>query len=321
MKEENPFSKIEDRNSESVGTEIMSFRRLSFLEKMGVISSLIMGMSVLVVASISLVIDFGRLNIVNIIADLILVIMGTTSLYFIYGIYRKKVIVETLLDTAFQEGIYNRLKPLINNISNSRVDADVMLDRMSSMDIKIENILKGQISKVNDLDKYEGRDTDKYVETVMQRQVTIGTSLGFIFKSIFMLIITMATFMFLVNFNLGSLTPFVTLSIFVLWWVFITNEYSLWKNTYTWLFISFPIAIIPVSVMILGNLVNYNILMAILYVTIGIYTVIYYMWAIYTTTGVIPFIRKREYNDDKKFFLSQQKGMLGDILTEVKKKS
>lgn len=320
MKTGNPLSKIADRDSESIGADIVSFQRLSFFEKIGIVSSLIMAAGVLIVSGFSFIIDFGKLNMVNILIDLILIIGSLTSLYFMFGIYRRKVIIETLIDTAFQEGVYNRLKPLIENIANSRIDADIILDRMSNMDIKIENILKGNILK---RDESEVKYVEKYIETEMHRPVMIGTPLGFIIKSIFMIIITMAIFMFLVNFNLGRLTPFVTLSIFILWWVFITNEYSLWKNTSAWLIVFFPIAIVPVSVMILGNLVNYNILMAVLYASISIYTFVYYLWTIYTTTGAIPFVKRRMddvTNGEEKFFLSQQKGMLRDMWTGIKKR-
>lgn len=316
MKTENPLSKIVDRDSESIGAYIVSFQRLSFFEKIGVISSLIMAVGILIISGFSFIIDFGKLNIVNILIDIILIIGSLASLYFVSSIYKRKVVVETLIDTAFQEGVYNRLRPLIENIANSRIDADIILDRMSNIDLKIENILKGQSMKRDDT---EVRDVEKYIDTEMQRPVMIGTPLGFIFKSIFMIIITMAIFMFLVNFNLGRLTPFVTLSIFILWWIFITNEYSLWKNTSAWLIVFFPIMIVPVSVMILGNLVNYNILMAVLYASIGIYAFVYYLWAIYKTTGVLPFVRRR-IDDDEKFFSSQQKGMLKDMWIEIKKR-
>ena len=316
MKTDSPLSKIVDRESESIGTDIVSFQRLSFFEKMGIISSLIMAIGILIVSGFSFIIDFGKLNSVNILIDLILIIMSLTSLYFMFGIYRRKVIVESLIDTAFQEGVYNRLKPLIENIAHSKVDADIILDRMSNIDIKIENILKEQSLK---RDESEVKDMEKLIETEMQRPIMIGTPLGFIFKSIFMIIITMAIFMFLVNFNIGRLTPFVTLLIFMLWWVFITNEYSLWKNTSAWLLVFFPIAIIPVSVMILGNLVNYNILMAVLYMSIGIYVFVYYIWAVYKTTGALPFVRRR-IDDNEKFFSSQQKGMLRDMWTDIKKR-
>ncbi len=319
MKTENPLSKIADKDSESIGSDIISFQRLSFFEKLGIVSSLIMATGVLIISGFSFIIDFGKLNMVNILIDLALIIGSLTSLYFIFGIYRRKVIVESLIDTAFQEGVYSRLKPLIENIANSRVDADIILDRMSNMDLKIENILKGNILK---RDESEVRDMEKYMDTELQRPVMIGTSLGFIFKSIFMVIITMAIFMFLVNFNLGRLTPFVTLIIFVLWWIFITNEYSLWQNASSWLLVFFPIAIIPVSVMILGNLVNYNILMAILYASIGIYAFVYYLWAIYKTTGALPFIKRRidDMNGEGKFFSAQQKGMVRDMWAEIKKR-
>jgi hypothetical protein len=140
-------------------------------------------------------------------------------------------------------------------------------------------------------------------------------------KSIFMIIVTMAIFMFLVNFNLGNVTPYVSLSIFVLWWLFITNEYSLWKYTGAWSFAIFPIIVLPVTIIILANLVNYNVLMALLYLSLSFYIIIYYIWAIYVTTGSIPFLKPKLDEKSEKthgFFALQQKGLISEIFEEMK---
>lgn len=295
-----------------VDKDIASFQRLSIIEKIGLVSSLIMAIGLLIISGYSFIVDLG--NITGLIIDMIFIFMSISSLYFVYNLYRRKIVFETLIDTAFQKGVYNRLEPLIENIAQSHVDTDIILDRMSNIDLKVENVLKERKIEIERKEVYD-------LEKEFQRPVMVGTSLMFIVKCIFMIIITMAIFMFLVNFNLGNLTPLVSLLIFVLWWVFITNEYGLWKDNSAWLFVFIPTTIIPVSVMVLGNIINYNVLMAVLYALVGIYVFVYYVWAVYTTTGVFPFTmaRKLEPEPDKLSSV-QQKGILKDFLSEIKSK-
>lgn len=299
---ENPLKDTEE--------EIVSFQRLSFFEKIGMVNSMILAIGLLLISIYSIIVDLRNLD--RILIDFILIFMSMTSLYFIYNLYRKKIIVETLIDTAFQKGVYNRLESLIGNIAKSHIDADVILDRMSNIDLKVENILKEKGKGI------EGEEIHG-IEKELQRPVMIGTSLIFIIKCMFMIIITMAIFMFLVNFNIGRMTPLVTLSIFILWWIFITNEYDLWKDNSAWLFVFIPVTIVPISVMILGNVVNYNVLMAILYGGIGLYILIYYIWAVYTKTGVFPFSKRQKIEPESdKLFSLQQKGIVSDVLSEIK---
>jgi hypothetical protein len=117
--------------------------------------------------------------------------------------------------------------------------------------------------------------------------------------------------MFLLNFNLGGITPYAILLVFVLWWGFITNEYNLWRESSAWIMVFFPILVIPVAVMLLANLLNYNVLMATLYLSIGLYTFTYYVWAVYASTGSLPLIEtKKQEPNESGFFALQHKGML-----------
>lgn len=330
----NPLKEIDIDSDIDSDISAMSFQRLSFFEKIGLISSSIFAIGIIVISIFSFFVDFSKLEVTSIVFDIILLTMGLSSLYFIYGVYSKKVITEHLIDTAFQEGIYNRLRPLIDNIAQNHIDADIIIDRISDMDLKLQNILKEKSSATSiegdiDVDKTYG---EKYIELELKKPVTIGTSIQFIIKSIFMVVMTMAIFMFFVNFNIGNLTPFVSLSIYILWWIFITNEYNLWKEMSAWYIVFLPIIIVPVSIMVLGNLLNYNVLMAILYSSVGIYAFAYYIWAVYTTTGILPFTgadKRQTLRDptlrDTSLFSLQQKGVLelikdklGDNMKKIK---
>ena len=287
--------------------------QLSFLEKMGLVSVSIIFVGIAVLSVFSLIIDiFVKLNFFSILIDVFVLIMCMTAIYFVFNIIRKKIVTEALIDTAFQHGVYNRLQSLIGNIAQAQVGTDVVIDRIDHLDKKVENILKERRD-----DKYDGSVGKEF----LQEHISLGTSVKFVVKSIFMLIVTMAIFMFLVNFNLGNVTPYASLSIYVLWWLFITNEYSLWNYTGAWSFAIIPILIIPVTIIILANLMNYNVLMALLYLSLAIYIVVYYIWAIYVTTGSIPFLKPKPDKKSEKidgFFALQQKGMISEIFEEMK---
>lgn len=284
--------------------------QLSFFEKIGLASVLIVFIGITILSGFSLIIDiFIKLNFLSILIDILVMIICTAAIYFIFSIIRKKIVTDILIDTAFQHGVYEKLQPLIGNIAQAQVGTDVVIDRIATLDKKVENILKE-------------RKEEKYETTeFLQESISLGTSVKFVIKTIFMIVVTMAIFMFLVNFNLGRITPYASLSIFILWWLFITNEYSLWKHTGAWSLVSLPIVTIPVMVIILGNLINYNVLIALLYLSLSFYTIIYYIWAIYVTTGSIPFIKPRQDEKNEKrddFFALQQKGMVHEIVEEMK---
>lgn len=285
---------------------------LSFFEKIGLTSALIISIGIFLLTFMSLLVDiFVKLNLFSILIDGIIMLASLAAIYFIFNMLKKKIVTEALIDTAFQHGVYNRLQHLIENISRAQVDSDIIIERISNLDMKVENIMKERKAGVG---IEEEMGTKFY-----QQQITTGTSVLFTIKAIFMMILTIAVFMFLVNFNLGRITPYAALSIFILWWLFITNEFSLWKDMSAWTMVFFPVLVIPISVNLLANFINYNVMMALIYLLLGLYALSYYAWAIYVTTGTLPFITpKREEEELSKFFAAQQKGMINEIVDDAK---
>lgn len=289
----------------------------SFFEKIGLISILIISVGIFVLSIISLIVDiFIKFNFGSVLIDMIFMVVSLIATYFIFNILRRRMVTELLVDTAFQEGVYSKLQPLIDNIASAQTGNDIMLDRISKIDLKVENILK---------EKRVGSSVPEKGRSVTDEYIALGTTVKFVIKSIFMIVITMAIFMFLVNFNLGGITPYATLSIFILWWLFITNEYDLWRDSSAWSMVFFPILIIPATFIILSNILNYNVLMALLYLLLGLYSTLYYTWAVYVSTGSLPFLTRREFgereiakSEREEFFASQQKGLLQQIFKEVK---
>lgn len=275
-------------------------RQYSFFDKLCVISALLISISILLMSAFSIYIDFIiQSNYLYSLIDLLLFAGSFGAVYFVLSAFKKRVITDILIDTAFQEGVYSRLAPLVENIAKSHVDTNIILDRMSNIDLKVENILK---------ERYE-RDIKS--GEILQEPIAVATSIKFAIRSIFLIVVTMAVFMFLLNFNLGGITPYAILLVFVLWWGFITNEYNLWRESSAWIMVFFPILVIPVAVMLLANLLNYNVLMATLYLSVGLYTFTYYVWAVYASTGSLPLVEaKKQESNESGFFALQHKGML-----------
>ncbi len=283
------------------------FQKLSFFEKIGLSSTLLISIVILMLSSVSFYLDiFIKSDYLYGLIDILVIILSLGAVYFLFNVFKRKVITDVLIDTAFQDGVYERLKPLIENIAQAHVDTNILLERVSGMDLKIQTILKEQYSK------------DISAPDIMKEPIAIGTSIKFTIKAIFLITVTMAAFMFLINFNIGGIIAYGVLLIYIMWWGFITNEYNLWKESSAWGAVFFPVLVIPVSVMLLSNLLNYNVMLAALYVALGLYAFAYYLWAIYVSTGSLPVIAtKKEQPVASEFFALQQRGILKEFLDIV----
>ena len=285
---------------------------MPFFEKIGLFSALIMSVAILIFSSLSFYLDlFIKSDFQFALIDLFFMLISLAAIYFIFNAFRRRIVTDILIDMAFQNGVYTRLRPLIENIAKASVGADVILERLYNLDQKVENILK---------ERYTGEIKSG---DFSQEPVAIGTSIKFTIKTIFLITVTMAAFMFLLNFNLGGSTPYAVLFVFFMWWGFITSEYDLWKENSAWSAVFFPIVIIPITVMLLGNLFNYNVLMAGMYLSIGFYTIAYYVWAVYTTKGSLPIIMTTKQEPSKEeslkneFFALQKKGIFKEYLEAI----
>lgn len=285
-------------------------QKLSYFEKIGLICALIISILIMVIADISFYIDFViNSNYTYALIDLIINLICIGSIYFIIKTFKRRIMADVFIDTAFQEGLYSRLRPLVENIAKSQIDTNIILERLENVDLKVQTVLK------------QGYSREVRSRGFMDEPIAVGTSVKFAIKTIFLITVTMAIFIFLINFQLLGLTHYTVLLIFIMWWAFITNEYNLWRDSMAWGMVFFPILVVPVMVMLLTTLLNYNVLLAMIYLTVGLYTFSYYLWALYASSGSLPFIgiRTPEHTTSE-FFAVQKKGIFQDMLMPVMSK-
>ena len=250
--------------------------RMSIAEKVGLGITIIIAIILIGYAIFSLLIDLLILNFVwfAIVIDLLSLAIGIALGYFSIRIYKKSVYYEGLVNSAFDEGVYARLEPILRKVAETHVEMESLGSRLNVIDRKVQTVIDEQVKSEPQLE--------------LEKAIAPGTSMGFIIKTIFLAIITMSGFLFMIYTSIRY-AHFATLLFFILWWLLISYEFKLVNNATAWVMLFVPILLIPVSFMVLGIHVDPNNLIALFYLCLALYVFLYFCWAVYETKGTLPF--------------------------------
>jgi len=249
---------------------------MSIAEKVGLGITIIIAIILIGYAIFSLLIDLLILNFVwfAIVIDLLSLAIGIALGYFSIRIYKKSVYYEGLVNSAFDEGVYARLEPILRKVAETHVEMESLGSRLNVIDRKVQTVIDEQVKSEPQLE--------------LEKAIAPGTSMGFIIKTIFLAIITMSGFLFMIYTSIRY-AHFATLLFFILWWLLISYEFKLVNNATAWVMLFVPILLIPVSFMVLGIHVDPNNLIALFYLCLALYVFLYFCWAVYETKGTLPF--------------------------------
>ncbi len=250
---------------------------ISAAEKIGLAITLLIAMVLIGFSLFSLLIDITlKFNLYGIVIDLIFLAIGISLAYFSIRIYKKSVYYEGLVNSAFDEGIYSRLEPVLRKVAETHVEMEELESRLNRIDHKVQTVIDEQVKA--------GESPSSEVERV----VAPGTSMRFVIKTIFLTIITMSGFLFMISTSLGAI-HFATLLFYILWWLLISSEFKLFDNTTAWLMVFVPILLVPTGFMILDAFLGINNVIAFFYACLALYAFLYFSWAVYETKGTLPF--------------------------------
>lgn len=253
---------------------------MSIAEKVGLGITIIIAIFIMGYAIFSLLIDLLLLkfNWLAIVIDLISLAIGLALSYFSIRIYKKTIYYEGLVNSAFDEGVYARLEPVLKKVAETHVEMESVENRLNVIDRKVQTVIDEQVKSEPKLE--------------IERAIAPGTSMGFIIKTIFLAIITMSGFLSILATNLPNfLIYFAILAFYILWWLLISHEFKLFNNTAAWVMIFGPIIVVPVGYMILdlSHAIKSNNLIALFYFCLALYVFLYFCWAVYETKGTLPF--------------------------------
>ena len=177
------------------------------------------------------------------------------------------------MDSAFEDGVYKRMEPILRKVAEVSVDLEDLESHLNIVDKKVQTVLEEQVSA--------------QTSTEIEKNLAPGTSIAFVVKAVFMVVITMAGFLFMLEYPFG-INHYLTLIFYVLWWIFITSEFKVFDNNTAWASIIAPILLVPVGIMLLDAIWDVNVATGAFYAILALYALLYYLWAVYETKGTLP---------------------------------
>ena len=211
----------------------------------------------------------------NFIVNLSILIIGFCALWGGITLAKRTIVMEQLIDMGFEDGVYDRLEPILQEIASSQIVFTRMDERLKNMNINVDRIGKRSIEL-------------KIPGTEPAFGIDIAAEISRFLRLVILINITLAAFMFLLNFT-RSYTPFIVTILFIVWWLEITYEYTLWERSsaYYWVFI--PILTIPITTILGDMMYGSGVLIGGMGILLAIYTGSYYMWSKYIIEGILPF--------------------------------
>lgn len=247
-------------------------KNISKLEKTGLYCTIIASFFLIMWAIFSVISGLLLEDIEDLIIGVLFLFIGSISGYYAVRFYRRVVYMEKLLDSSFEDAIYQRLEPLAEVISETRVEMEDFSRDLKTLLNKVEN-LEGDFELVR-----------KASSSALPKNV----SDNFIVKSQFLLVITLSFFIFVVEFP-SQITPYIMPIFFLMWWFLITAEYGLFNKEDAWLFGIVPIIVVPISSLFIAAMMSIFTMVGILFIILILYTGGYYIWASYNVNGTLPF--------------------------------
>ena len=214
-------------------------------------------------------------NAQDFILNLTILIIGLCALWGGITLAKRTIAMEQLIDVGFENGVYNRLEPVLEEIAGTQVVINKMDERLNNMNINMDRLRKRSVEL-------------KIPGTEPAFGIDIAAQISRFLRLIILINITLVAFIFLLNFT-RSYTPFIMTIMFVVWWLEITYEYTLWEKTPAYYWVFFPILTIPISTILGDIMYGSGILIGSMGILLALYISAYYTWSKYIIEGILPF--------------------------------
>ena len=214
-------------------------------------------------------------NAQDFILNLTILIIGFCALWGGITLAKKTIAMEQLIDMGFENGVYNRLEPVLEEIAASQVVFNKMDERLNNMNINMDRLRKRSVElKIPGSGSAFGIDIPAQISRFLRLIILIN--------------ITLVAFIFLLNFTRGY-TPFIMTMLFIVWWLEITYEYTLWEKSSAYYWVFFPILTIPITTILGDIMYGSGILIGSMGILLALYVSAYYTWSKYIIEGILPF--------------------------------
>lgn len=216
----------------------------------------------------------GNLDMIEMLISIIGAIVGYGLVFGAYRFVKRSASLKLIADNLFVEALYDRLEPLLAEIAETKASYDILSDRLDNLNYNMNDMRKSiELGKST---------SDLAPVQYAMKNITYQ------FQYTLLMTITLAFYMFMF-YNPGTLVPYLSPIIFVLWWALITSQHDLWELPRAWYWVAVPILFIPIYTLLVAALYSPNIMLLVMYLGLGAYAFSYYFWCEYTARGILPF--------------------------------
>ncbi|MCD4766320.1 MAG: hypothetical protein K8R34_07400 [Methanosarcinales archaeon] len=250
---------------------------ISLLEKFSILYLLFMAIYIIYLyySSVIDVLSGKEFKPQDFIVNLTIVVLGVCALWGGITLAKRTIAMGQLIDIGFENGVYSRLEPILEEIAGTQVVINKMDERLNNMNINMDQLKKRSVEfKIPGNEPAFGIDISAQISRFLRLIILIN--------------ITLVVFIFLLNFT-RSYTPFILTIMFIVWWLEITYEYTLWEKSSAYYWVFFPILTIPITTILGDIMYGSGILIGSMGILLALYVSAYYTWSKYIIEGILPF--------------------------------
>jgi hypothetical protein len=241
-------------------------RHLSSAEYAAVISMIVASLYMILSSFFPLLYNLtSSFDPIDFIKNLFYFFIGFGTLSGVSFLLRKETYLQHIADETFERVIYQRLEPVLMDVAEVQVGLTGVQTQLDRLNRNVEMFSKKE-----------------EVAPAVTSQTTYHI------KYIVLINLTLAVFLFMLQFPLGYV-PYVVTLVYLMWWGAITAEYKVWKVDAAWGWVFVPVLVLPVYTISMNAYLQSYMLFASLFVGLGLYTFSYYSWCNYFIRGILPF--------------------------------
>ncbi len=223
-------------------------------ENITLISSAIIGIVLFGLALYSFYIDYTTMKPeLNLFIDAILIIFSGIIIGGSLNIRKKLSGYEVAVNRAFNDAVYSKLKPIMEEVALGIIEINSMRKKIDSMERKLSRI----------------------EELATTQKLSPEAKINFYFKTIIVMIFYLGTFVFMTQYTIPNL-HLIAILLFLYWWGFITYEYKLFDRSEALIMLGAPVIIVPSLYLLLRVLVGLAFTQALIFVASAFYAWYYY---------------------------------------------
>ena len=235
-------------------------------EKAVIVIAAVIGLGMLGLSLVSMYNDFvGGKSLPYLLVDLAFFSFGTILAGGSLRLYKRLVMLSVVTESAFEDVVYTRLRPVLEEIAHGTVEINEVKTKLSNLEKRLEK-MEEELTKPAEVvgvpapEALALRKTAFYMRTVITSMFFFGA------------------YLFLLNYSL-PFEPYLYTLLYVLWWFFITKEFDLFNRIEAWVVLGIPVLLVPAGSIILRATIGLAPLMGLIFLTVVIYAYLYYLYA------------------------------------------